>query len=178
VRKALFFLAILDDADVDWLVSIGTRREVLPGAQLIDEGRAVDHIYLVIDGLLVVRSARTGDVDIARLHSGEIVGEMSFVDSRPPSASVVCVEPATVLAIPRAALAQKLAADVAFAARFYRALAVFLSDRLRTTSSRLGYGKAGPDAEPADAEIDPAMLDALALAGARFDFIQRRLQAR
>jgi len=39
-----------------------------------------------------------------------------------------------------ALLQQRIASDTAFAARFYRALAIFLADRLRATTRRLGYG--------------------------------------
>jgi bacteriocin-type transport-associated protein len=174
VRKALFLLGILNDADLDWMIAAGARRDVDPGSILIREGSPVDAIFLVVDGLLAVRTKLTGDANIANLHSGEIVGEMSFVDSKPPSASVLAIEPSVVLAIPRTALASKLQDDVPFAARFYRALAVFLSDRLRSTVSQLGYGK-GVEREPDD-EVDPDTLDNVSLAGARFDWLQKRLK--
>ena len=174
MRKALFLLGILNDGDLDWMIAAGGRREVDPGAVLIREGAPVDAIFLVIDGLLAVRTALTGDTDIASLRSGEIVGEMSFVDSKPPSASVLAIEPSVVLAIPRNVLANKLVDDVPFAARFYRALAVFLSDRLRSTVSQLGYGR-GVERQPDD-EVDPDTLDNVSLAGARFDWLQKRLK--
>jgi hypothetical protein len=96
------------------------------------------------------------------------------VDSRPPSASVQATEQSVVLAIPRIVLENKLNNDVHFAARFYRALAVFLSSRLRSTVGQLGYGRI--DAE-LDDEVEPDTLDNLSLAGARFDWLQRRLKA-
>jgi hypothetical protein len=40
---------------------------------------------------------------------------------------------------------EKLAADLGFASRFYHALCVFLADRLRHTTTRFGYGKAGDE---------------------------------
>jgi CRP/FNR family cyclic AMP-dependent transcriptional regulator len=177
MRKALFLLGILNDSDLDWMIEVGTKRQVAPGAILIHEKEAVDAVFLVLDGLFAVRTAHTGGHDVAQLRSGELVGEMSFVDARPPSASVVSVDPSVVLAIPRAALEKKLQQDVAFAARFYRSLAVFLSDRLRTTVGHLGYGRPEPDRPAADEEMDPATLDALSLAGARFDWLQRRLKS-
>jgi CRP/FNR family transcriptional regulator, cyclic AMP receptor protein len=173
VRKALFLLGILDDRDLDWLISAGTKQEVAPGAVLIQEGKPIDAVFLVLDGLLAVRTAHLGDADVARLRSGEIVGEMSFVDSRPPSASVLATEPSVVLAIPRSMLLAKLGQDVAFAARFYHSLAVFLSDRLRSTVSQLGYGRVERDH---DDEVDPETLDNMSIAGARFDWLQRRLK--
>ena len=170
----MFLLGILHDTDLDWLIAAGSRRDLAPGTVLIHEGSPVDAIFVVIDGLVAVRTKRTGDTNIASLRGGEIVGEMSFVDSKPPSASVLAIEPSVVLAIPRDALAAKLLDDVPFAARFYRSLAVFLSDRLRTTVSQLGYGT-GVERERDD-EVDPETLDNVSLAGARFDWLQKRLK--
>lgn len=114
-----------------------------------------------------------------RLGSGEVVGEMSFIDARPPSATVTAVEPAVVLAVPRSALAAHLGEDDGFAARFYRALAVFLSRRLRSTVSRLGYGAGKPlreDIEYED-ELDSHVLGNVHRAGLRFDRVLQRLLA-
>jgi CRP/FNR family cyclic AMP-dependent transcriptional regulator len=38
MRKALYFLGILNDADIDWLVAAGSRREIAAGTTLIEEG--------------------------------------------------------------------------------------------------------------------------------------------
>jgi CRP-like cAMP-binding protein len=141
---------------------------------LIRQGHPIDEVFLVLDGMLSIRTDKTGDADIARLRFGEVVGEMSFVDSRPPSASVCAIEPSAVLAIPRSVLEKKLDGDMPFAARFYRALAIFLSDRLRSTVGMLGYGHL--EAERDD-EVAPETLEHLSLAGARFDWLQRRLKA-
>lgn len=46
-------------------------------------------IYIVLQGEMTVSVAGRGQ--IARLGSGEIVGEISFVDARPPSATVVAL---------------------------------------------------------------------------------------
>ena len=175
MRKALLLLGILNDSDLDWMIAAGTKREVASGSVVIHQGRPIDEMFLVLDGVLSVRTDKPGSADIARLRSGEVVGEMSFVDSRPPSASVQATEPSVVLAIPRAVLENKLNNDVHFAARFYRALAVFLSSRLRSTVGLLGYGRL--DGQPDDDEVEPDTLDNLSLAGARFDWLQRRLKA-
>lgn len=174
MRKVLLFLGILDDSDVEWMIGVGSRREIAVGDALVQEGQQLDSVFLVIDGALSVRTRALGR-EVARLLSGEVVGEMSFVDSRPPSASVIAVEPSTVLAVPRSLLSERLEEDQSFAARFYRALAVFLADRLRTTVGQMGYGKED-SVKPAEDEMDSEVLDNLALAGNRFDELQRRLR--
>jgi CRP/FNR family cyclic AMP-dependent transcriptional regulator len=58
---------------------------------------------------------------------------MSYVDGRPPSATVQASEQAEVLEIPRSMLTAKLEADREFSTRFFRALCVVLANRLRDT---------------------------------------------
>jgi bacteriocin-type transport-associated protein len=179
MRKALFFLGILNDADVEWMIEAGAKQHLNPGDILIQEGKAATSVFLVLEGVLSVVARAAGSKEVARLRSGEIVGEMSFVDSRPPSATVQAVEPSAVLVIPRRDLEARLSQDAPFAARFYRAMAVFLSDRLRSTVGLLGYGSGQTLEDEAnyDDEIDTAVLDNVSLAGARFDLLQRRLRA-
>ena len=174
MRKALYFLGILNDADIDWLVSAGSRREVQPGVHLIDEGRAIDSVFLVIDGAFSVHNAALGGRQVAQLMSGEVMGEMSFVDAALPSATVTALERSSVLSIPRRRLSAKLTEDSAFAARFYRAMSMFLADRLRNTMASFAGGTAS--ARDSDELLDETM-DNIAMAGARFDWIQQRLRS-
>jgi len=173
MRKALYFLGILNDSDIDWLMAAGSRREVAAGSRLIEEGRRIDSVFLVIDGAFSVRTAALGNREVARLMSGEVMGEMSFVDQAPPSATVQALEPSFVLDIPRRRLNTKLAEDLGFAARFYRALSMFLAARLRATNHAL-TGRATTEIED---EMDFDTLDNVSMAGARFDWIQRRLRS-
>ena len=71
---------------------------------------------------------------------------------------------------------QELEADVAFGCRFYRALAVFLADRLRSTVRRMGYGSEDLGAKPiAKDELDDGILDNVSMAGDRFDRMLKML---
>src|SRR6185436_11716641 len=123
--------------DVEWIASAGERVHLEAGTMLIPLGARVDQLYILIDGQLVVKSA-TG-ATLARLESGEIVGEMSLVDPAPTTVSVEVASAATLFRIPHATLRAKLSVDFAFASRFYRALCVFLADRMRAATQRLGY---------------------------------------
>lgn len=176
MRKALYLMGILDDTDIEWLVQHGSRQFVPARTTLITEGQAIDSLYVLLDGRLSV-TRRGAAQEVASLLSGEIVGEMSFVDSRPPSASVVAAQDSQVLAVSREELRRKLEDDLGFASRFYRAVAVFLADRLRTTTGRFGYGSAQQDADPhAVDELDDEMMDTMSLAAVRFDELLRRLR--
>jgi len=175
MRTALLSLGIFTDADLEWMLATGRREDIPAHTILVQEGTPIAAVYIVIDGTFAVSVAGKG---VGRLLSGEVVGEVSFVDSRPPSATVQAEENARVLAIPRPLLTRKLAQDIAFAARFYRAMAVFLADRLRHTTSRLGYGQDAPrNEDPADEDdLDPAALTHVSLASAQFDRLLQRLR--
>ncbi|MGB3614812.1 MAG: cyclic nucleotide-binding domain-containing protein [Elainellaceae cyanobacterium] len=172
MQKVLFFLRELDQADIDWLIQVGERRDVALGTVLIWESKPVETLYIMLQGTVVVSIAAMGNKEIARLRSGDIIGEMSFVEARSPSATVKTFERSTVLAIPREALTQKLHQDVGFAARFYRALAILLSSRLRGTVKQLGY----PNISQAPSQGETgAPSDDLSLAERRFDQMLARL---
>ncbi|HNV69139.1 MAG TPA: hypothetical protein PKO06_05530, partial [Candidatus Ozemobacteraceae bacterium] len=79
-------------------------------------------------------------------------------------------------------LDKRLKSDSEFAARFYKALALFLADRMRNTIRHLGYGKLSDEpARDEDAldldELDIEVLDNVHLAGARFERILKKLMA-
>lgn len=170
MRKVLFILGQLSDEDAEWLSRAGRRERVPAGTVLIRQGQPIDSMFILLSGQMSVVINGLGKV--ATLSSGEIMGEMSLVDARPPSASVTAEENCVVLVVERAAINRKLAEDVGFAARFYKAIATFLSDRLRGTVQHLGYGEDGvgldEDVE-LDGELDLNVLDNVHLAGARFE---------
>lgn len=176
MKKVLFLLGQLRDADIEWMIASGSRRQVRRGDVLIQEGRPVDALFLVLDGALEVSGTGVGGGSVS-LGCGEVVGEVSFVDSRPPVATVKAAVDSVVLAIPREELASRLADDLEFAARFYRSLAIFLAHRLRNTGKRLGYGKEQPLDQDADYEdeLSIEVLDSLSKAGRQFDLVLQRL---
>ena len=177
MRKALYILGILDDTDATWLVSNGSTRHLHAGSVLIQQGVPEDSVFILIDGQLLVHS---GGVEIAKLLAGEIVGEISFVDLRPPSASVTALVDSRALAIDKAALRTKLQKDQGFASRFYLSLATFLAERLRVAAALLSRGQEGSDSGYREdlGELPADMLEHIALASTRFDMIIKRLGAR
>ncbi|PZU97509.1 MAG: cyclic nucleotide-binding protein [Leptolyngbya sp.] len=175
MKRVVFILGVLEDEDVDWLIDAGQRRELQPGEVLIREGADCDDIFLILNGSLEVSVAAMGDHPIAQLATGEVVGEMSFVDGQPPSATVTALEPGIVLAISCSQLRHKLQQDMWFASRFYRALAILLSSRLRSTVKHLQGEHWRPVASPNDAGLDE-MGDMLSMGNIRFDWMLKRLR--
>lgn len=158
MKRALYILADLGDRDLLWLNQAGRVVGLDDGETLIAAGRPVADLYFIVDGAFAV--LLPDGRQVSTLSIGDVTGEMSFVEKRVPSASVKALGPAQVLAIPRDAILAQFERDAAFAARFYRALAVFLSDRLRTATG----GMSEADAQ----ELDEGLLDTLHVAGDRF----------
>jgi len=176
MQKMLFILGRLSDQDVDWLARVGRRQEVAAGEAIIDEGEPTRALFFVLDGRLAVE-VRGIAAPVAFMETGEIAGEMSFVDERPPSATVRGAEASVVLAVETDLLRRRLEEEPAFAARFYLAIASMLSDRLRQKSSA---GVEAPDDLDEDVfgddELDPGVLARVAQAGERFERILRRFR--
>jgi CRP-like cAMP-binding protein len=150
--KGLIILGDLLDQDLIWLAKAGEVRVLSEGDALIEAGIDIDELFFVTEGHF---SVQVGGKEIASIGVGDILGEMSFVEKRPPGASVRAKGNARVLAVPRAELLDHFSRNDGFAARFYRALAVFLSDRLRSMTP----GREG--------ELDEALLDQIHVAGDR-----------
>ncbi len=175
MRKVLYIFGLLNDADVEWIARTGIRRRVKDKDILIEERKPLESVIFILEGEFVITAEPAGE--IARIGAGEIVGEMSFVDSAPPSATVMALGDGIALFLDKETLAQKLESDVGFGYRFYHALAIFLADRLRGTVNRLGYGE-GQELDSdriAKDELDVGLLDTLSMAGERFDRMLKSL---
>ena len=172
MRKALIIFGQLTDSDVDWMAGAGERIHIKAGTTLIERGSRVDHLYIVLDGQLDIRTV--AGTSIALLESGEIIGEMSLVDPALTTVSVEVALDSTLFRIADDVIRKKLASDAIFASHFYFALCIFLADRMRNTTLRMGYGEALPDIH-AENELNENLLDTIHAAGARFDRMLKRL---
>jgi CRP-like cAMP-binding protein len=167
----MYLMGTLDDADIEWLGANGATQRLAAGQVLVREGEPIHSLFVVLDGELAVKA---GTAQVATLYAGEVVGEISFVDSRPPLSTVIALAAARVLEINGGVLRAKLGADLRFASNFYRALAIFLADRLRATTGRLGYGQPSQDAaQPAGEEMSEMLIETASLGAQRFDNLLR-----
>lgn len=170
MRKVLMMFGTLNDADIDWFTQVGRLRRYAIGESIIVERKPIDAIFIVLEGraLVTVRGTR-----VARVASGEILGEVSLVDSRLPTASVVAETETSVLQIDRVLLRRKLKDDLVFGCRFYHALAIVLAQRLQRNTPGGPPAPAGGDDDQED-DVEAELLDNLNLAGLRFDQLLKR----
>jgi CRP/FNR family transcriptional regulator, cyclic AMP receptor protein len=156
------------------MVQVGVQRPIKDREILIHEGRPRESVIFLLQGQCVVTQDAAGE--IARLGLGEIFGEMSFLDSAPPSATVTAVGDGLALFLDKDTIARRLAADDAFGCRFYRALAISLADRMRKTVRRTGGGAPDLDLQTvAEDELDSRILGVVSMTRARFNQLLKML---
>jgi NADH:ubiquinone reductase (H+-translocating) len=73
------------------------------GQKVFSEGELGDRVYILLSGRaeVVRRQPNGGDQIVAVLGPGECFGEMALLESAPRNATIRCVEPMTVLSIPK-----------------------------------------------------------------------------
>lgn len=164
--RSVHILGLLRDEDIAFIADAGLRVNLPPGAPLVEEGRRNSFLHIILSGAFLVTSRSTGDRHISVMQRGEVIGELSFLDARPPSATVRAVRASSVLAIPRTEVGRRLDVDLGFASRFYRALGITLAMRLRA----LTHG-----GKPPEEEVDVEAIERGASDEVRFEAIMRRL---
>ncbi|MEB3293282.1 MAG: cyclic nucleotide-binding domain-containing protein [Synechococcales bacterium] len=177
MKKILFILGELSDRDMDWLLYVGRKEQLPAGTKLIEEGKPIDALYIVLSGQLKV-SMESLDRQIDQLGSGEVVGEISFLDARPPLATVTALRDSLVFSIPREQLQRKLEEDGEFSTHFYRAIALFMADRMRNTVGLLGYGQETSPETPQHLlqDLSPTVVENLPRARSRLETLVKRLR--
>ena len=171
MKKTLLFFSELNNSDLDWFVQKGKKEIIQSNRLLIKEGQVSEALYIVVSGSFSVVIESQDQKELAIISEGEIVGEVSFIDTRPPLASVRSLEECVVLSLPRVQLLAKLQQDMNFASRFYRAICLCLSDRLRGTVSRLAYGYELDELETQLGGFSQSMIGNLELAEAKFNWL-------
>lgn len=104
-----------------------------PGELLLHEGDESTEMYYVQSGTLAVFK-RKGDteVQIGTIIAGELVGEMSFLDQHPRSATVKAMTDAELILVPHDKFQKLLNSHP----KWFKALINTLLDRLRKANAR------------------------------------------
>jgi CRP/FNR family transcriptional regulator, cyclic AMP receptor protein len=172
MRKVLYILGQLHETDIDWFLEIGTKQTLAQDEVIIREGHVTNGLYIILSGTLAVIGSNQQVV--ARLERGELVGEMSLIEVRAPTVSVKALISSEVFLLPRAVVQRRLDTHEGFAARFYKAIALIMSDRLRSTTTQLSPSNSRTATAEVD-ELDDNVLDQVYLAGTRFEALLKRL---
>lgn len=87
-------LDALSDAELAAVIKAGRHVHLPADWALISEGTPADKAYLIVDGDV---SVRRGGAEVARLGPGDVIGEVSIVEHKLRTASVVSLTPLEVI---------------------------------------------------------------------------------
>ncbi|MGE4233917.1 MAG: Crp/Fnr family transcriptional regulator [Bacteriovoracia bacterium] len=74
---------------------------IQPGKALFNESDLPNALYIIKKGTLVIQKRTTGGkVDLAKIYEKEVVGELSFFDRQPRSASAIAITEVEAVEIP------------------------------------------------------------------------------
>ena len=131
LREMPLFGGVRNDV-LELILDHAAERSLAAGEVLFTEGDPGETMYLLESGELeVFRRRQNADYLISRLCAGDCVGEMSFVDLGPRSASVVAATHAQVLELTHGAVLQLYERDLEQFALIQMNMAREMSRRLR-----------------------------------------------
>ncbi len=133
--EATRFFPFLEPAEESALFSNAPAKLFERDQVVIEQNAPLRAVFLIEDGSVrVERKDRGQMIPLAILSSGELFGEMSFVDGAPTSARVVADEPTRLRVVDEAVVDDLNKKDPSFAGRLYHSIAAILVERLRATS--------------------------------------------
>ena len=126
------------EAERDRVERIGEVRRVAEGELLIRAGDLDSTLFAVEDGTLEIIGVDDGVEKVfATVGSGDVIGEVSFIDDSPRTMSVRATDDATVRAWDKRTLSEALAFDPQLLAKFGVAMSELLVERLRDVARRV-----------------------------------------
>ena len=154
----------LNSSDLDWILNTGRQREISANAIVIPEGKTIDTFDIILDGSLSLKylddansplskvfaklednKPKSRGLQVFQLKSGEVIGEDCLLGKQEiNSIEIRATEASQIVSLPLLQLETKIEQDAAFAARFYRALAILLANRLEQTIAEIGRRQFAP----------------------------------
>lgn len=115
-----------------------TRIEMTKGEILFHKGEQSTSMYIVSEGEFTVTDERPGQkVYLSSIRAGGLIGEMSFLDESPRSATVTARESAVVYRMSKEDFVRTLLEAPATGARLLLSISLLLVDRLRKADAAL-----------------------------------------
>jgi CRP-like cAMP-binding protein len=133
VLKEMPLFRQVDDRRLRVIALMGEVATLKAGERLAEKGEPGDAAYVVLSGEIDIRVPTAGgEISVARLGPGQIVGEMALLTDRPRSAAMAALTDLVVLRLDRPTLMSLLREFPDFALEMIRVLAL----RLEATTAR------------------------------------------
>jgi CRP/FNR family transcriptional regulator, cyclic AMP receptor protein len=135
--KNLSLFKDLTDAELDTVSRRIFEKDYKKGSTLFMEGMPGEVLYIVTEGAVeITKKARDREVAVTKIMPGEIVGEMSLIDSGTRTATGRTAADSKLIIITKRAFNEMLDSDPAIAAKILMALLKVINKRLRITDKK------------------------------------------
>jgi len=138
--KSLDIFEGLSDEEISLILPICRNIKFKEGEKIIEDKSLGDDLFIILEGEVAIElEAITPhfEITIARLSSGELLGEFAMIDSAPRSARAKCITPAECIVISGLKLREILDNDHKIGYIVMSNIAKILSDKIRKTNRRL-----------------------------------------
>jgi CRP/FNR family transcriptional regulator len=135
--KDIILFKELDMAEFDVVSKRIFEKDYKKGSTLFVEGMPGEVLYIVTEGSVEIsKKTKDGDVTIAVLHPGEILGEMSLIDAGPRTATGKTGMDSKLIVVTKKSFNEMLDSDPKIAAKILMALLKVINKRLRITDKK------------------------------------------
>ena len=143
LMKGVYLFADLSADERGRLARIVVPMKLPAGFQIFRAGEEATALYLIKDGSVRIAtfSPSGARIEVATLASGSHFGEMALIDGAQRSASAETLEPTAIFRFDYDKIQALLDSSPPTASRFYRAVARFLSNRLRQTTTDMSFAR-------------------------------------
>jgi CRP/FNR family cyclic AMP-dependent transcriptional regulator len=133
--KNIPLFSVLADEELDAISRLAVTRNYPKNSIIINEGDHTDSLYVILSGKVKIflTDDQQKEVIVAIQREGDYFGELALLDEAPRSASVMTMEPCSLLIVSRGAFERHLANDPKLAISLMRGLAA----RLRATTENV-----------------------------------------
>lgn len=135
-KTALF--EVFSQLEIDEIEDNSETMDVIGGDAIFLEGSKSDALYLIEQGSVkIVKSAKEDEQSLRELSEGAVFGEMGLLDGSPRAVSIVAKGNVKIKKIPYAMIEKLIAKSPVTGMKFYKNLALIMSNRIRTTTTDL-----------------------------------------
>ena len=116
------------------IYALGEIRTFSAGTNVIIEGETTSGFYIVLQGSVAVyksSQSKEGSHRLTSFGEGKAFGELSLIDRKPRSATIVAEQETVLYHLEGAVWERVLSQDVQTASRFYRNFCLLMASRLR-----------------------------------------------
>ena len=168
MRKVLHILGDFNDEDIEWIIDIGLKKTIHPQELIIEANHKLHEIYFVLEGKIDIELP--SGVLFAKIKSGEILGEMSFIENELPLVNAKAIERTHVISIAHDSITERFKITPDFQGRFYKAMSLYLSSRLRNVAAKISHKNSLTNfGREFEQDMNNATLDRIQIAGERFN---------